>query len=417
MPSNYICALDIGSEKLAGVVVELKKGRVNKIFFDTLASKGVRRGIITDSIALVDCISSLISSLRDKSGIKIKFLSTNISGEDIVTKHSRSIMPLAERGNKVITRSDIERAREEARILGSNLEEEIIYSVPSSFSIDSNNNIVNPLGLYSHRLEADLYLVCAKLSSVQSISRAINQAGLEMRDLFFSGLATSRAVFDRGFKEGLNLFCDIGSDITELLIFEDGTLKDIEILPIGGDNFTNRLADTLKITFDLAEDIKRSYGMIGDFDRIGEDKEILVKKSDFYKPIKQRMVSEIITSEAEQIFTRIKDAVEKKVSCYQVNNFVVAGRTVLLEGFIESLENTLAIPVRLSRIANPRIVSLQKEYSDLSGQKFLTYLTCLGIVCQTLEDRKTGILSVHQPAKNLIQNTFNRVKEIYQEYF
>ncbi|MDD5166280.1 MAG: cell division protein FtsA [Candidatus Omnitrophica bacterium] len=417
MLNNYICALDIGSDKLACVVAEIKKRRINKIFFESIPCKGVRSGIIIDSIALLDRVSSLVNSLRNKSGIKIKFLSTNISGEDILTKHSRAIVPLAERGNKVITGSDIKKVKEEARILGSSLEEEIIHSVASSYTIDSKANIINPLGLYSHRLEVDLYLVCAKLSSVQSLSRTVNQAGFEIKDLFFSGLATSRAVFDKELKEGLNIFCDIGSDITELLIFKDGALKDIEILPIGGNDFTSKLADTLKIASELAEDIKRSYGIIGDFEKIGEDKEILVKKSDFYKPIKQRVVAEIMTSEAKEFSAKIKDAIEKKVSCYQVDNFVVVGRAVLLEGFIETLENALAIPVRLGRIANPQILFLQKEHSDLSGQKFLTYLTCLGMICQILEEKRTGILPVHQPAKNLIKNTFNRVKEVYQEYF
>jgi cell division protein FtsA len=355
--------------------------------------------------------------LKNKSGIKIKFLTTNISGEDIVTKHSRAIVPLAERGNKVITRFDIEKVNEEARILGSSLEEEIIHKIPSSYTIDSKSNILNPLGLYSHRLEVDLYLVCGKLSSLQSLSRSINQAGFEIKDLFFSGLATSRAVFDKELKQGLNLFCDIGSDITELLIFRDGILKDVDILPIGGDDLTAKLADALKINVDLAEDIKRSYGIIGDFKEISDDKEILVRKSDLYKPIKQRMVSEIITAEAKALCSKIKDAIEKKVSCYEVNNFVVVGRTILLEGFIETLENTLAIPVRLGRITNSELLSLVKEYSDLSGQKYLTYLTCLGMVCEALETKEMGILPVHQPTKNLIKDTLNRVKEIYQEYF
>ena len=130
MPSNYICALDIGSDKIASVVVELRKRWISWMFFEAIPSKGVRQGIIIDSIALVDRVSSLINALKNKSGIKIKFLTTNISGEDIVTKHSRAIVPLAERGNKVITRFDIEKVNEEARILGSSLEEEIIHKIP-----------------------------------------------------------------------------------------------------------------------------------------------------------------------------------------------------------------------------------------------------------------------------------------------
>jgi len=418
MLNNYICALDIGSSKIAGAVAEIRRNRINNIFFECVPSKGIKHGVIVDSIELVGSVTKLMKNLRAKSGINIKFLHTNISGQDILTKHSHAIVPLAERGNKVITVSDMQKVNEQARILGSSLEEEIIHLIPLSYTIDSKSCIVNPLGLYSHRLEVDLYLVLAKLSSVQGLSRAINQSGYEIKNLFFSGLATSKTVFNKGtLREGLNLFCDIGSDTTELLVFRNGALCDIEILPIGGDDLTGKLCDALKIPFALAEDIKRSHGIIGNPERIGEDKEILIKKSNLYKPIKQRLVSEIITQSAESICSRIKDAVQQKVSSYEINNFVTVGRTVLLEGFIETLENALSVPVKLGRITNPDIPASIKEAADLSGQKYLTYLTCLGMVCEALQDKTGEFEATRQPAKNLILKAVNRFREVYQEYF
>ncbi|MFA5724922.1 MAG: cell division protein FtsA [Candidatus Omnitrophota bacterium] len=417
MLNNYICTLDIGSSKISACLAYFKKKRLANIYFESLPVQGMREGSIVDSIGLIGSVTKALKNLKAKSGVNIKFISVNISGQDIVTKHSHAIIPLAERGNKVITVSDMQKVNEQARVLGSSLEEEIIHMIPFSYTIDSKNNIPNPLGLYSHRLEVELYLVCGKLSSVQSLARVINQSGYEIKDLFFSGLATSKAVFSPGAREGLNLFCDIGGDTTEILVFKDGLLKDIQVLPFGGDDLTRELSDNLKINFDLAEDIKRSYGIIAGFNEIGEDKEILVKKSEFYKPIKQKLVAEIITASAKSICAKIKEAVEKKAALYEINNFVVVGRTVLVEGFIETLENVLGVAVKLGRITNLEIVSIIKENSELSGQKYLTYLTCLGMLCEALETKPPGILPLHQPAKNLFLKTVNRVKEVYQEYF
>ncbi|MFA5063503.1 MAG: cell division protein FtsA [Candidatus Omnitrophota bacterium] len=415
--NNYICTLDIGSSKISACVALFKKKRLSSIHFETLPVKGMREGTVVDSIGLIGSIGKVLKNLKAKSGVNIKFVSVNISGQDISTKRSRAIIPLAERGNKVITVSDMQKANEQARVLGSSLEEEIIHMIPSSYTIDSKGNINNPLGLYSHRLEVELYLVCGKLSSVQSLARVINHAGYEIKDLYFSGLATSKAVFNQKAREGLNLLCDIGSDTTEILIFQDGLLKDIQVLAFGGDDLTNELSDVLKINFDLAEDIKRSSGIIGGVDQIGEDREILVKRSEFYKPIKQRLVAEIVTSSAKRICAKIKEAVENKISLYDINNFVVTGRTVLIEGFIETLENALAIPVKLGRITSLEIISIIKENDELSGQKYLTYLTCIGMLCEALEAKPLGILPLHQPAKNLFFKAVNRVKEVYQEYF
>jgi len=414
--NNYICAIDIGSNKISAALARVKKNRIEDIFFDCLPSGGVKEGVIVDATQLVICLTKIIKSLRAKSGLKIKFIHTNFSGKDISAKHSHAIIPLAERGNKVITSSDMASANEQARILGSSLEDEIIHVIPSSYSIDSKTNIINPIGLYSHRLEVDLYLVCAGLSSLQSLCRVISQCGCEIRGLSFSGLATSKAVFGSKEKKGLSVFCDVGSDVTEILIFKDGLLQDIQILPLGGNSMTAQLSEGLKINFELAEDIKRSYGIIGDAGSIPENKEILVKKDEFYKPIKQRDVAQMATNSGRLICSQIKEVVERKVALHEIDHFIMAGKTLLTDGFIEMMESVMGIPVAIGRMNNPEIVPLSKE-NGLCGQKYLTYLTCLGMICEDLENKAVGSLALVKPAKNLLFKAINRFKEVYQEYF
>lgn len=414
---NYICALDIGSSKISAAVVELKKKHISKISFESIAAKGFSNGAITDSIELVGCIGNVLEKLKNRSGINIKFIYTDISGQDITTKHSQAIIPLAERGNKVITFSDVHRANEQARILGSSLEEEILHQIPFGYSIDSKSEILNPIGLYGHRLKVDLYLLCGKLSSIQSMIRVVNQAGFEVKDLFFPGLAISEAVFDRELKEGVNILCDIGHDTTELLVFKEGLLRDIEILPIGGFDLTKKLAVTLKIPLDLAEEVKQSYASVEDSNRIKEDKEILIKKNNIYHTIKQKMVVEIVTSEAKVMCLAIKEKIEKMSNHYEVNNVVTVGRTVLLEGLLEALENTLGISAKLGRIVNPEIVSAIHANDSVAGQKYINYVTTLGIICQALNAQRPQVSSSKQPPQNFVRRTITRAQEIYQEYF
>jgi cell division protein FtsA len=418
---NYICALDIGSSKIAAVAAKVKARRLSEIFFETEPAKGIKKGIVVDSIDLVSALTKVFRNLKAKSRINIKSAYINLSGEDIVTKHSQAIIPLAERGNKVITLSDMDKVNEQARILASSLEEEIIYQAPSSYSIDSRGNIQNPLGLYSHKLEVDLYLVSVRLSTVQSLVRAVNQAGSEIKNLFLSGIGTSRAVFNsrfRNFTEGVNLLCDIGSDITEIVVFKDGLLRDVQILSLGGDDLTLELEERLKIPFELAEDVKRSHGMAGiDLSQIDENKEILVKKSDIYKPIKQKLVAEILTAKTEAICQKIKDSLDKKINLAHLNNFVVTGRTLLLGGFLEMLEGSLGIPLKLGRINNPDIISLAASEEALSGQKYLTYLTSLGMLSDVLRGTQPQNISMHPIGHSLLSKAINRVIEVYQEYF
>jgi len=159
----------------------------------------------------------------------------------------------------------------------------------------------------------------------------------------------------------------VGSDITELLLFKDGLLQDIQVLPLGGSSLTLQLSEGLKINYELAEDIKRSYGVIGDFSNIAEDKEILVKKDEFYKPIKHRQVAQMATNSSRLICTQIKDVVETKVALHEIDHFHDR-QDLLSDGFIEMMESVIGVPVKIGRINNPEIAPLLKEHSDLSGQ-------------------------------------------------
>ncbi|MBN1913426.1 MAG: cell division protein FtsA [Candidatus Omnitrophica bacterium] len=417
---NYICALDIGSSKIAAAVAEVKRGRIKNIFLEEAVSKGVKNGAIVNSIDLIGAISQLLKALKHKSGVNIKMLHVGLCGKDITTKHSNAIMPLSERGNKVVTLSDIRLINEQARILGSSLEEEIIHQIPFGYSIDSRTKILNPLGLYSHRLEVDMYLVCGKLSFIQSLQRVINQAGYEIKDIFFSGIAISSALLHGETKEGLTLVCDIGSDITELSLFRHGMLNNTVVLSQGGEDLTLELCEALNIPFALAEEVKRSYGIIGDYNDFSEDKEVLIKKNNVYKKIKQKQVSQILTTRAKAVCQAIKEAAQEIVALEELDNFIVIGRSMITEGFLELLEGNLGICVKMGRINQPEIASFINKSGMASANKYLTYFTALGIVALGLLEKQkaqAGGFFTASAQRNPALRALNRIKEIYQEYF
>lgn len=415
--NNYICALDISTSKIAAVLAKLKRNNIQEIFFEEIPAKGIKQGNIIDSIEFGACLEEIILKLKKSSGLTIKGVYANITGEDIITKHSKAIIPLADRGNKVITPADIRKVNEQARILGSSLEEEIIDQMPFGYSIDTKENIYNPLGLYSHRLEVDLYLICAKLSNVQTFTRAINQAGLEVKNLFFSALAVAEVAVEDKKQQGTFVFCDCGSDITEIVVFSGGLLCDVSIIMSGGNVLTEELSNKLNIPFELAEEIKRSYASIQDTSFMSEAKEVLIKKESMYRPIKQKEMTEIVTLKSNELISQIKGRIEKIIPLNKIDSIIISGRTALLEGFLESFENKLNVPVKLARISNKKISEIAKNLPVLSGQKHLDYLTALGILLRAMEEEQPKFSLFFEPGKTPIASVLNKVKEIYQEYF
>ncbi len=415
---NYICALDIGESKIAAAVVELRRNVPVSLFFESQPLKALDKGAIVESIEMIRCVEKVLEALKDKSGLNIKGVYANISGQDIIVRHSHALVPLWDRRGKVITANDIQTVNEQALILGANLDEEVLVYLPNEYSVDLEKQVVNPIGLFSHRLGVDLTMICGKAASVRSFYHVINRAGYDVKDLVFSGLATAESLFGGENREGVNVLCDVGGDITEVLIFKNGIPKHIEILPMGGEDITRRLQDDLKVPYDLAEDIRKSYGVIGNSGEALKNKEILLKEEDAYKPIKQGVVIDTVTAQAQSICARLKESVCRQVSCVEINDFFVVGRTMLQDGFLEMFEGAMGIPVRLGRIGNPRLVPLLKQNDvALSGQKYLTYLTSLGIICWVIRQQSPQFPAAVPSSRNPVLKIVNKVHELYQEYF
>ena len=417
MAKEYICSLDIGSSKVSACCALIKGNRVEDLFLESLPAKGVTNGSIVDSIEFLDVLCRLLTQLKESSGINIKELTAGFSGVDIMTRHSHAVIPLAERGNKVIGSLDIEKVNEQAFILGSSLDEEVLHRIPLRYSVDAKSGIVNPAGLYGHKLELDLYLVCARLSSVQTLVHCINQAGYEAEDVFFSGLASREVVFASGLRKGTDIICDIGKDFCELMFFEDGAVKNIRILALGGDQLTQVIADSLDVPQEFAEELKVSYGMIGDFTKVREDQEVLVRSDSGYKPIKQRLLCEILSSKAKAMCQSIRESVETMTDLAAVNNFILLGRTIQHEGFLELFEEVLGISVESGRIQDPRIPVPPGKSELLTGRKCLQFVTSLGLVCMKLDAMAGRSGPAARPLSNPFLKLVSRAKEFYQEYF
>jgi cell division protein FtsA len=415
---KYVCAVDIGSSKVAGCVAMIRNQSIVSLSCQSVASKGIRDGVITDHGHLVGCLGELMRMLRKETGLALRSVYTTLPGNETTTRHSRAVIPLAERGNKIITEADVRKVEAQAKILGASLDEEIIHAIPVQYAVDARQPVDNPLGLYGHKLEVDMLLVCGKTSSIQNLDRVIHQTGYEIQDIFFSGLVIGKAVLNRQMQEGTTVVCDIGSDTTELMLFSNGVLRDIDLLNTGSQQITLALHDTLKIPLDLAEELKKTYGAVVGPADIAEDKEILVRKSTAYRPIKQRAVVETVTQKAQEMCRLIRETLERRISTHQIDHCIVVGRTGLLEGFIETFEQILSVPVRLGLIENPHFLSAVRDQSIIpAGQNALVYLNALGTVCTSLY----GDVGVQKPKiqapRNPLARVLHKARVLYDEYF
>ncbi|MCX6813512.1 MAG: cell division protein FtsA [Candidatus Azambacteria bacterium] len=95
---------------------------------------------------------------------------------------------------------------------------------------------------------------------LKNLRKAVNLAGIEIKELILSPLAASYAVLSPRQKELGTLVLDIGGSTTGMVIFEEGDIFHVAILNFGSAHVTHDLVYGLRVNIDTAEKVKQLHG-------------------------------------------------------------------------------------------------------------------------------------------------------------
>ena len=405
---KYYCGVDIGARTIKAGVMKIKDAMDAKLIgVYEHKTYGFKDNAVSDLDEFSECIRYTIAELTKKTGVKIREVQVGLGGAMIEARQTNTVIPLIDKGSKVITQRDIKKANNNARLLGVQIEEEILHDLAQNYRIDDMNSALNPIGLYGRKLGVETLMIVINENRIRNITKAVHQAGCEVTNVFFSSYASSGVILsDIERKEGCVLV-DIGSQYTSILVFKNSVLQFLKGINIGGNNFTNNIADQIDLPFDLAEEIKKSYAIVSGSDQHGEE-EILVKKEDAYVPIKRGVICQSIKSEVDELVGYIRTIVANSGLQDQINGGVtVIGGGALLPGLIERIGQDMEVPVKLGQMN----ISVHKTLSHTA-----LFSSVVGLAQSGFKKSFRYSLSSngHQ---HWTKHFTNRVKELYQEYF
>ncbi|MFH1692616.1 MAG: cell division protein FtsA [Candidatus Omnitrophota bacterium] len=407
--SKFFHALDIGSSKMVlSTAAYCQDAHVlGPVLVESQPSRGIFKGVVNDMASLSDAVQSLVKKMEARSGIKTIQMALSINGNYIQARHSIVAMALAERGTRSVTKRDMEKLVLQARILGLELDEELLHEYPVGYSIDRHNMIANPLGLQGRRFEMSLLLICAQALYLENIRRAIERAGYSVSSLVFCGVAASEAVLSAQEKEKGAILIDIGETLTSILIYKNTILQRVVTLAFGGHNLTEIISNFFNIPFELASGLKESSLELGA--DILDSEEIMIKTDLHYRSIKKRQLNEIVLPEIEKFIGMLKSAIEVSVLTDMTGvQVVVTGGMSLLEGLLERIENGIGLPVKMGVV---------RGLQDIPVSKAPSYAAAIGLLyLQKNRYQKTKFMFSPKGKKSFF-DVIDYVKTLYQDYF
>ena len=350
MPKNdYIVGFDIGTKKIAAIIGEITEERkIEIIGIGTAESRGLRKGVVVNLEATIDGIRKAQEEAELMAGVEIDSAYIGISGAHIKSFNSRGVIAVSGK-NREVNREDIRRVIEQSKALSIPPDREIIHIIPQEFVVDDQDGIKDPLGMSGIKLEVNVHIITAGITSIQNLRTCITRAGIEIEQVILNQIATSRSILSHDEMElGVGMI-DIGGGTTEVAIFERGSLWYTSVIPIGGDNFTNDIAVGLRTPIPEAEKIKKKFGCVSA--PLEEEQDTIevppVGRGKKPRVLSRQLLSDIIQPRAEEIF-RLVDNDTKRMGYEKSLNsgLVVTGGTALLDGLEEVAEEIFDLPVR-----------------------------------------------------------------------
>lgn len=362
MANHLLVGLDIGTARIKCLVARPSEENEDLEILSLVSepSFGIRRGVVVDPEKVSESISSVLSKAEKEIGQKIKEVAVNFSGAHLFTTESRGTIAVS-RADQTISQEDIERVIEAAQTFSLPSNREILDVFPKEFIVDGEKEIKEPLGMQGIRLESEILVLGCFSPYLKNLTKAVLEADVQIVDVVASPLASAQALLKPREKELGVLLVDIGAGTTSFVIFLEGSLVNVGVIPIGSGHITNDIAIGLKTDVETAERIKLQYGAC----LISREKKIKIKEKISGEPLvfSSKLLGRIIDARVAEILEQIQRELKKAKLTKLPGGVVLAGGGIRLPRCRDYAKKILRLPVRLGR---PLGFSPVQEEPDLA---------------------------------------------------
>lgn len=375
-----IAVIDVGTTKIVTIIGEnTDDGKLKILKWKQTLSAGIENGNVVNIPLIVHKIKENINYISDYITTNKEFF-VGVAGQYIHVKRVKTNLNFDR--ERTIDIDIIKKLEKTASNIHINEDEEIVAVLHSSFLLDDEKVLKNPIDLkVKSSIEGDFLLVIAKITNLSNLKTSVTSAGIKIKNFYLEPMASAEAVLRDDEKKSCVAMIDIGGGTSDLAVYENNKLMYMAVIPMGGRYITNSLAEKFSIDEDLAEKIKIEFG-------INYVKDVVFHNKITQKSIKSEDVFQNICDSYKKIFSALvfklktiqyKDKIKKLIitggggsikNLPQLANYCV-GCEIRIAGPILKTDNT-----NLAQLQEPQFATVfgllllanQEQHNEIDTQ-------------------------------------------------
>ncbi len=364
--------IDIGTHKVAAVVVEIKPDWPPRILgYGVAPSRGMDKGTVVNLPELSRAVARVMGRALRMAQVRGRdiFVWSNVATAPVKAFNHRGVVGVTQ---GVVDEQDILRAEEAAQAVPVEHNQTVLHVLRRGYRLDERP-VRYPLGMFGYRLEAEVHIITVPRTDIYNLKQCIEEAGLQVEGFVLNGLASGEAVLSDAERDMGVVVCDIGAGTTDVAVYADGEVCHVGVVPIGGRHLTQDLSYVLSIPLAEAERLKVQYGHAHP-DMVPEDADWITIQpfgEGEAVQIHARDVAAILEARLRQLLDKVREVI---VASGKENmlpaGLVITGGTARLPGLRHLTMDYLKMPVRIAR---PSVESrwpkpmMGPEFATLTG--------------------------------------------------
>lgn len=413
--SRYAVGIDVGTTNVRCVIghIDGSGGGVTIVGVGVAPNTGMRKGVVVNIVNTAQAIDRAFEEAERMSGHEVHGASVSINGAHIVAMSSKGVVAVNAQ-NQEITPDDVARAGEAATVVQLPANREILQVTPRSYKLDDQENIKDPLGMSGVRLEVDAHVITALGPNIKNLLKSLEMAQTTTHHIIVAGLAAAKAVITPQQMENGVAVVDVGGTTTNVVVFEEGDLQHVAVLPMGSVNITNDLAIGLRTDLDVAEAIKLKHAKATAESGKEKAKTVEYKHGDDVLTFNVKDIEMIVEARLDDIFELVdKELKSIDKSGKLPGGVVLTGGGANLVHLADYAKAKLRLPVRVAHVNGISGVSENVAKPE--------YATALGLMLADFEAgqhaQKTGAGSkAFENGSRMFGKLFNSAGDFFRKF-
>ncbi len=407
---KIICGIDVGTTKIVAVIAEYTDKDFSIVGIGESRSDGLQRGVIVNIKETIKSLSSAIKKAESQCGYSVKSVFVGISGDHIMGMDGAGVVSVGNAGagaiGDVIDKDDKDRVLKSAQAMSLSSERRILHVLSQNFKVDERSGIEEPEGLTGSRLAANVHLVTSSRKTENDFKTCFDDLSIDISDFVLEPLASSYSILSKDEKKLGAIMIDIGGGTTDIVVWEDGGIKDTIIIPLGGEIITQDIARTIGCPMNVAEDLKIKYGSA--IEDLAIEEKIVVKSSEGnIQEVESKMLSSIVEARVQEILSVAKFKIEHKTKIENLSfGIILTGGGAELRSITEFSENIFPSKIRIGK----PMKNIESVEAHIFRPK---YSTAIGIIKYAVDHKEDlGITGVGRK-RGFLRDFITNLKELW----